>query len=76
MARDKKTKVTLALSDQALGIIEKSATPRTRGKFVSEVLAQWAAAQALEVEAPGALERIEERLRRIEATVQRIEAPT
>jgi len=73
MAREKRKKRMLALSDHAIAIIETNATPRKRGEFVSRVLEEWEAGQTLEVRASGVLEGMDERLRRIEATLKRIE---
>ena len=63
-------KVTLALTDEALQIINANATERKRGEFVSSVLADYSRIMAgtgtLGDEDKGLLERIDSRLARIE----------
>jgi len=63
-------KVQLTLTDDALQVIETSATERKRGEFVSGVLIDYAritaGISALGNDTDGILERIDNRLARIE----------
>lgn len=63
-------KVTLALTDEALQIINANATERKRGEFVSSILVDYSRIMAgtgtLGDEDKGLLERIDSRLARIE----------
>lgn len=58
-------KVQLTLSDEALQIIDANATERKRGEFVSNALVAYVGGGAASGE-DGILERIENRLARIE----------
>ncbi len=63
-------KVTLALTDEALQILDTNATERKRGEFVSNVLVDYSrimsGTSALGDEDKGLLERMDNRLARIE----------
>lgn len=66
-----RTKLTLALSDEALAIInESAASERKRGELVSSIVEEWAQRQRPRSEG-GVLERIEQSLERIEARLVR-----
>ena len=62
-------RVTLVLSDEAVGVIEANATERKRGEFVSSLLVDYARTTGDANEADsddGILERIDSRLTRLE----------
>jgi hypothetical protein len=63
---DDKRKVSFALTDEALRILDERSTPRKRGELVSRLIVEWEARQG-EENRPGILERIEQRLVRMEA---------
>lgn len=60
-----KSQITLTLTDEAMEILNRYATPRKRGELVSRLLVEYAAGQDGD-ERNGILERIEKRLERIE----------
>lgn len=62
---DDKRRIALVLTDEALAVLNKHATQRKRGEFVSRLLVEWEAGQG-EVDRSGILERIERRLERME----------
>ena len=63
---DDKRKVAFVLTDEALAILDKHATPRKRGELVSRLLVEWEARQHEADRSAGILERMERRLERIE----------
>ena len=65
-ARMGRQKVTLALSEQALEIVDRHASERKRGEFVSTCIEEWDRRQREPDTKGGILERIEARLARIE----------
>lgn len=66
-------KVTLALTDEALQILDANATERKRGEFVSNVLVEYSRIMsetgARSNKDEGLLERMDNRLARIERQV-------
>ena len=62
-----KEKVTLALTAEALAVINQQTTERKRGDFVFTCILDWGRRQRQPV--GGILERIEARLERIEGVV-------
>lgn len=65
-----KQKVMLSISDEALTIIGEQGGERKRGEFVSMTVLEWAKRRGEQELQGGILERIEQRLARIE---QRLE---
>lgn len=62
-------RTTLSLSEEAASILSERVSERKRGELVSKLIAEWALMQdgePLPTESEGLLERIEERLARIE----------
>jgi hypothetical protein len=62
---NEKPQITLTLTDEAMEILNKHASPRKRGEFVSKLLVEWAAGQD-EADRSGILESMARRLERIE----------
>lgn len=68
-------RTTLALSEEAAAVLSEKVSERKRGELLSRLIVDWARAQegkAPPTESEGLLERIEERLARLEGLVLRL----
>ena len=65
-----KHRMLLAIDDDAAGLLDQLTTPRKKGEYISELIKRSVSIQV--DESAGILERIEQRLIRVEAQLQRL----